>query len=335
MKKIKVNKYISFFVIPVSLLIFWWISSLILNNKISFSTLVYQESAKIEQTNTGKLLRGNTISGEFIAKDNHLGILILNFKDFVKPDYRGEDVLSFKLKERGAKNWYVVNNYRSGLMEHQLQFPFGFPQIEYSKDKAYQFEIKSLLGNNSNSVELSNKDSVLTAYQYPRQEITGSKSRIITFIFKKSINSLINFDFLLSSVLYLLPFLLYILWEILIKKLEVGKQIFSVIVLLLILMDIFLLKEFYLGVFILLILLWLISIKFYKFESSVSFFLSGILIIFWILLILVDKERYFNKLNIWVFVFLLLGVIQSVLEEKGVYKPELNYKKFILRKFNK
>ncbi len=333
MKKISSNNFIKFFIIPFLLIFFWWISSLLFNNKISFSTLVYKEGVIIQQTDKGKLLKGNKILGEFISKDNHLGIIILNLKDFVKPDYRGEDVLSFKLKEKGDRDWFVVNNYRSGLMEHQLQFPFGFPQIENSKGKIYQFEITSLYGNDTNAIELSNSKYINTAYQYSRKEIAGSKLRLVSFIFKKTINSLSNLDFLLSSILYLLPFCAYLIWEIQLKRVKVVRQIFSVVVLLLILVDIFFLQEIYLGLLIFLILSWLVSIKLNNLESSVSFFLAGFLIIIWLVFMLINNQSFYNKLNIWVFAFLLLGVIQSIFEEMGILKPEVDYKRFISKTF--
>src|SRR3989344_5614403 len=92
--KILGNKYTGLVFIPIVLLIFWWALSLFFNDKISFSVLVYsQDSSLIKQTNKGKLFKEDKIFGEFKAKDNHLGIVLLRFKEFVKPDYRGEDVL--------------------------------------------------------------------------------------------------------------------------------------------------------------------------------------------------------------------------------------------------
>jgi len=203
------NKLVKYFVIPLLLLALWYFGSIILINKLSYSVLEYKNGeASLSGKKDAKLLKDNTVTGEFIAKENNIGIVFVKFNNFVKPDFRGEDVLTFKLKEKNANEWYYVNNYRSGSLEHQLSYPFGFPPISSSKGKVYQFEIISLFGNKTNAVELSKSNPVIsTAYQFSRQEIAGSKKRLVVYIIKKSINSFTNIDFLFSSVLFLLPFI--------------------------------------------------------------------------------------------------------------------------------
>lgn len=316
MKKILSNKFIAYILIPLVLVLFWLISSLLFNKQISFSVLEYGENNP-PQSVSGKLLKGEKISGNFIAKENNLGIIIVRFNRYVKPDYRGEDVLSFKLKENNAKDWYYFNNYRSGLVESQLLFPFGFPVIDNSKGKEYHFEIESLFGNATNALEISKDMPVLiTAYQIPRNEITGSKLRLISFIFKKTLNSLASFDFLLSSIIFLLPLLFYVLWKFILKKSALSRKIFSFAVILLIFFDIFLIKEVYIGILLGLIIGLIYAIKSNRFKSYFTFKWVVFLIFFWAILIYLNISNFSNKLNIWVFTFLVIGVGQMLLEEK-------------------
>ncbi len=325
------NKNVSFILVPFLLIIFWVICSLLFNKQISFSVLEYgHEKNSISQKPIGKLLKGETITGQFTAKNNYLGIVLLRFNRYIKPDYRGEDVLSFRLKEKGAKDWYYYNNYRSGLVENQLLFPIGFPVIFDSKNKVYVFEIKSLFGNNTNALELSNSNPILlTGYQLPKSEIFGSKLRIIKFLFEKTINSFTNLDFIFNSTIFLLPLILYILWQLILKKLGFVKQFFSFLTILLIILDIFLLKEVYVGILLGLIIFWIISVKLYKLESSVSFFMSLILIVIWLIIIFWHLGSWFeNKINIWTYFFFVLGVVQAIIEEKNKSKSLTDYKKF-------
>lgn len=322
-KKISINSFIFVGLLPFLLIVFWFISSLFLNNKISFSVLLYKQSqSDIKQIYSDKLLKGGKIAGEFKAKENYLGIVMLRFNNYVKHDFSSEDILLFKLREKGTKNWYYINNYRSGLLENNLLFPFGFPIIKDSKNKFYQFEIESLLGNDINAVELNkNNFTFLSGYQFPKSEILSSKKSTTKFLVKKSITSLTNLDFLLSSILYLLPFIIYVFIYILSpwwKRIKYLGYILFVLLLILIFSDIFFIKEFYIGVLISLILGWIHIIVKNKLESRVNFLFAFVLILLWVLLIELKITDFQNKINIWTYTFLVIGLVQAVLEEKGL-----------------
>lgn len=302
--------------IPLIFLAFWIVISLVFNNRISFSVLEYgDKDAVINGKVTGKIYKGDKVFGEFVAKDNYLGIVSVRFGEFVVPDYRGEDVLVFRLKEKGAKNWHYVGGYRSGVLRQILLFPFGIPPINDSKGKTYQFEIQSMYGNSTNAVQLSsNRPIIRTAYQFPKKEIAGSKLRIIKFLFKKIINSFTDLDFLLSSVIYLLPFLFYLLTRF--KKKVFQKKIFAVVMFSLIVLDTFLIREIYMGVLIGLIFTWILSVKFYKLKSKVNFLLSFSTIFIWIVLTYFGMSSYSPKLNIWSYFLLTIAVFQLVFETR-------------------
>lgn len=300
-------------------LFFWLVCSLVFNNRTSFSVLEYgNDNAVIQGKISGKLYKNDKVEGEFIARENDLGVVLIRFNDFVVPDYRGEDVLSFKLREKGDKTWYYFNNYRSGSLKRQLLYPFGFPTISDSKGKVYEFELRSLYGNSTNAVELSrNKPIIKTMYQFPRKEIAGSKLRFLKFLPFKIMNSFTNIDFMLSSVIYLLPFFLYLFLLVYFMKNSILNTKFSVsISIAAILFDILFLRELYIGVFIVFFFFFLISIIGNKLSDKTSFIFSFLLLLSWIVLVSIGNNNYSQKLNIWIYALFVFGVIQLIFETR-------------------
>ena len=60
-----------------------------------------------------KILRGELVSGQFVAIDDNLGIVALRFQSSQRVPYEQEDSLLFRLKEKGTSQWYYENTYRS------------------------------------------------------------------------------------------------------------------------------------------------------------------------------------------------------------------------------
>ena len=338
LSKIAANKFAAWFLIPIILLSFWIICSLLFNNKVSFSVLLFpQNRSLIVQVPQEKILKGEKITGNFTARENNLGLIMMKFNNYVKPDYADEDILVFSIKEKGSKSWYYKGNYHSGAFEHLTYFPFGFTPINNSKDKIYQFQLVSLNGNSSNAIELSKSNSIFqTGYQFSKRDIIGDKSFLIKFILEKIEISFTNLDFLLSSIIYLLPFLFYLLWQVYKYKRKIIKKYITVFTLILIAIDILFLKTLYIGVLVGLIVFWIISIKLKRLENSVSFTIAFIFLFAWITLMYIGFDSYSDKFNVWTYTFLVIGTFQVVIEEKK--KPEnlITYKEFFknLFKFN-
>ena len=301
-------------ILPFILVSFWFVAALFLNNKYSFTTLIYQYS-KQQFINypQGKLLKGEIIQGEIKSADNYLGMITIRFKDYVKHDYNEEDNINFRIKEKGTSSWYYSNNYKSGIIENSINFPFGFPAISNSKNKDYIFEITSLEGNDNNSIELDTDRPQLTAvHKYPKEVIIASSKSIVSFLFKKIVTSFTNIDFLLNSILFFIPLFVYFSRKGLFR---IIKQL-PVVILLFVCADIFLLKDVYIGLVLLLEIGWLISIFQYHIDSKSSFSVAFIFFMIWMPLMYLDTKYIQNKLNIWVYFFLLMGVLQAFLEEK-------------------
>jgi len=278
-----------------------------------------------------KLLKGEKIIGEFRAKENDLGIIMVRFNNYIKPDFASEDTVLFKVKEENQNKWYYVGEYRSGSFEHQDYYPFGFPIIANSQGKVYQFEIVSLSGNSNNALEVNrNQPILLTGYQFPKSEIFGSKFKIVSFLIKKSFYSFTNLNFIFSSTIYLLPLFFYLLLFLINRHLSLAHYL-PFLVMSLILIDIFAVNSVFLGFLFGLVGLWILSIIIYKLNYSTSFVYALILIFIWVLTVILGHKEFENKLNIWVYAFILIGTAQLFWEEITEPKQRNGYRD-ILRK---
>lgn len=270
-----------------------------------------------------KLKGGDVVRGEFRSRDNNMGGLLLRFNEFARVDFNLQDVLIIKIKEKNNPDWYYVKDYRTDMLRDTLLFPVGFPIIPSSKDKTYVFEIQSLYGNNTNSVSLSTTEPVLsTLHQTPRQYITKNPFSFLSYTIRKVFNSFSNIDFVLSSLVFSAPIVFYLLVLFDFKSTSKGAKSFIIPIstLFFVMLDILVLKNIFTGVLVILVALWLFSIRRNKLPSFVSFSTAFIFVFAWAMLVAFDFRKLDNKLNVWVYTFLLIGVIQLVFEEKNQKK---------------
>ncbi len=326
-------KFTKFIAIPVTLLLFWIIASLLFNPKVSFSTLLFKyPDSSILNIHQGRLLAGEKYSGEFTSPENYLGIIRLQFEKFDKTDFRKEDILNFRIREKGKKTWYFESTYRSGLIHDSLYFPFGFPPMQSSKNKLYEFELISQKGSSSHAIELSRQNFVLASYHViPRNEITSSNSKLISFTVRKIINSYTDLDFIFSSWIFSVPLFLYILFFTFRLKVKniITSSIFIRVFFVFMMLDTFLLDSFYLGIFIEMALLWVLAVFYLKAEGLVSFFAGFLLISLWVFLLIFGFSQFTYKLNLWVYTFFVIGAVQFIVEEVSKRKDRLLYKDFV------
>ena len=87
-------------------------------------------------------------------------------------------------------------------------------------------------------------------------------------------------------------------------------------------LDIFFLKEIYLGILVGLIISWIILIHINKLKNRYSFSFFFVLVVIWLILMVFKSDSFSEKLNIWVYSFLLIGTIQYLLEEKRGLKKK-------------
>ena len=276
--KIYSNKYVKWILIPGLLLLLWISLSLFYSSYRSFSVLQFGHDVDISN-NFGerKLLKNEKIQGIFEAKENYLGIISVRFGDVQRVDFEDEDVIIFRIREVG-KDWLYENRYRTGSFVSNQYFPFGFKQIENSKGKVYEFELISLNGDVSNSVETKNTNPIyFSKYKFPKNEVLRDGDSFIKFMSKK----LITF----VSILIISEIIFYE----------------------------FLINGFMLGF----LALWIFSVYMCKLKSTTTFTLAFILIAISLLSIYFDLEISADKASTYAYFLIIVGFAQSIGEHKN------------------
>lgn len=331
MKSKRFNPTIKRAIILSMLLLLWPLLTLlyIITNEISFTTLTYNHAKEnLNQVTYDKILKGDKVTGSFEAQEPNLGIVSVRFAFAQRVAYRDEDLIAFRLKETGAKEWYYENNYRAGLMYTEQFFPFGFPIISDSKNKTYVFEIESLKGNQQNAVQVSPREPVLASkYQASRAELLADKSQLLIFTFKKFVLAFSSVDVWFIALVNLVPLLLYIV-HLTGKSQPIEKKLARVlklkksnienflklppyIVLGVLLINLFFLQLTHNLVYLSIFVLWLVALKLCKLDSKYSY---GIGFVF----ILIAAMIYYGKFIFiaeyvasWAFIFFVAGIVQS------------------------
>jgi len=353
-RKLSTGKIFRFVIIPLSLLALWLgLTCLyIITFDTSLSVLSYIHGKEsFSKLTYNKLLKGDEIAGQFKAVENNLGIVSVKFQTFIRPPYLSEDTLTFKIKEKGVKQWYSQNTYRDGMVYDLPFFPFGFPKIADSKGKTYQFEIQSLNGNQDNAVALSNRgQNLFSKYQVSKTLLLHDRKEFCIFIIKKFVSAMLTSDVRFSSFIYLLPFLFYLLWispfgrkvvDPLTKKIsriatkiandkflkpfmpifELTKDIVAHnlhwIIIFVVLIDIFIIQLTNDTVYLVIIGLWIATLRAYKIDSRTTFILALILLIIPPIFLFLKDGATAEKAAIWAYIFLIAGVVQSLMELKS------------------
>ncbi len=350
-KKTVQSKYLKPIVSSL-LLIFLWLFLIffhVVNSDLSYTIISKSSEAKAFDTLPKReLLAGDKISGIIEVKDNYLGIIILEIDSF---DRINKDIVVFRLRELGKDNWYYERNYDARQFLDMPFYPFGFPVIKNSKGKFYQFEIESRSGKAGNAIALGKNQIIITKHQYPKENLFNNYYNFIDFFKKKFVNAYYYYDLLFSSLIYLLPFIFYLLWLIIIRKsleslsnaflkrwlilikicpwidrfvksvseflsIEENKNVWGFMLLFILgmLFDIFFIKYTYGLIILIMGCLWVLLIKKFKFKSIVSFTLSFLLLIGCMILIVVVPKTICQKMAVWIYFFLIIGIAQNISE---------------------
>jgi hypothetical protein len=320
------NKVVLWIITPIFLLIFWvFLSYQYIASKTGVSVLTY--SAKTSDhisLKTKELLKGEKIEGQFVADDNHLGIIAVRFETYSRIN---KDSVTFRIKEKGSKNWLYEHSYLVDQFQDDKYFTFGMPIVDNSFGRIYQFEIESMCGKSKDAIALSKIEPFyVTKYKFPKKEIIKDKDIFVKFIFMKTTESLSDGDFIASSTIYLLPFLFYIALVIVflstryflkddgLNKLLIHLPLYPILVSALI--TVIFAKTIYPLMIAIVIVLWMIVIIRYDFKSRVTFVFGSACLLVSPFLLLFSFVRQAVNISIWAYVFLVIATIQALIELK-------------------
>lgn len=212
-KKILVNTPFKRFFISIAIfsLSIFFITYHIFTADYSFPTLTEgYDVNNFSHIPDKELLKGDSITASFTSSENYLGIVLLHFNNF---DRMNADLLRFSIREKGTEKWYYQYDYNSAAFYRKPLFPFGFPPIKDSKNKKYEIKIESLAGRKDSAVgvDTNHMYTLYTKYQYPQPLILQDKNSFRNFFSKKIQNLYEYHNLAIYSLLYLLPFISYIL----------------------------------------------------------------------------------------------------------------------------
>ncbi|OGH24790.1 MAG: hypothetical protein A3B47_00275 [Candidatus Levybacteria bacterium RIFCSPLOWO2_01_FULL_39_24] len=323
------NRIIVWIVIPFLLLVFWiFLSYRYIASKTGVTVLTYPSNANnYTSWKTTELLKGEKIKGQFIASDNHLGIVAVRFSTFSRIN---KDAVIFRIKNIKSKNWLYEHSYLVNQFQDNQYFTFGMPIFDNSFKETYQFEIESVRGKPKDAIALSRKEPVfVTKYKFPKKEILD-KNILMKFIFMKTTESLLDNDFIASSTIYLLPFLFYFTAMIIflgahsylknnsLKRLFIYLPLY--LILLCALIAVVLAKTIYPLMIIIVVVLWMSAIIRYRFKGRVTIIFGSACLLISPFLLLFSFLREAINITIWAYVFLVIATVQSLVELKLVKK---------------
>ncbi|HYK07929.1 MAG TPA: hypothetical protein VEW42_00345 [Candidatus Eisenbacteria bacterium] len=331
-------------VVPVLLFFIWFAGALFANPQGGFTTLIYPHSNK-EYTHLPKdniLLKGTKVIGEFVSQEDNLGIVTIHVSRSLVAQPDEPLYLKFHIKEVGTQNWYYENIYNVGSLREDESIVFGFPKIGSSKGKIYEFELLSLNGDKTNAIAIINgHDSFVTRYIFSKKEISGKKLYMV-MPYKKIVSVFMYPQVLLSTSIFILPLVYYILFMLLytsrhiafflsqlsgktLKGVGVGskntnfllqnylkRSFLGSFTITLITADIFLLQSIYYGIALGLLGFWIIAIVKDKISLKISLLFALLFLLLSELDIVLGNIAQENKTSMWAYFFLVIAVAQII-----------------------
>ena len=311
---VKRNKLVRYVVIPTILILFWIISSILFSSGVPFSVITQNSKISFFEKTNYYLFKNALIKGQFLAKENNLGIVSIRFVPHQAIPYDEEDTLIFKIKEKGTAKWYSQNFYRSGLIYGSSLFPFGFPVISNSKNKEYQFLLISLYGNRENAIALSFlQPNVVISYQIPKQEIFKNPHTFLQFIYKKLQTTYATLNLFLNSTFFLLPlFIYFILIVFPISKISISPIKLQLFVLILALYDSIFIVQTYIGLTLIILGLWIVLVIRKKVEIRRTYLVTLFFLFATMTALLFGFSTIGAKLAFWSYLYLFVCLVQSI-----------------------
>lgn len=324
LRKILGNRWIRWGVIPLLLFSLSPLVLFILTASSNFLVLSqFEYGAQFTPKLNGKeILSGKKLHTTIRAYSNNLGVVSVRFKTYNRIN---DDILVFRIKERGASKWFYQNEYKVDQFQDDKLFPFGFPPIEDSRGKVFLVEIESKQGRRNNAITLSSNQPLLeTTYQYSRNKLLATnKRKLISYIFVKVMSTAKLIEY---TSLSLLPLMYYLFWQLL--SFKRSSRILVMLSFVSLLGYIFLIGRILpderiesTPITVTLLGLWfLIAIK--KKISSFFIFLFSVFFLFLstIILLMLHRPDIAGRSAMFAYVFLMMGTILGIIQ--GVVRSQ-------------
>ena len=274
-----------------------------------------------------QILEGRKLTGAITAFENNLGSMSFRFYNF---DRINNDILVFRIKEKEALSWYYENYYKVDQFQPDQLFPFGFPPIKGSKNKQYSYEIESLQGKHGDAIAISRYPPQITTKYLIDRSHRYNIGFLLYFLFIKWLNLLVVREFLYYFIARLFPLVVYFLClyilfkyykyaipsfeKFLNEKFKVNRWLWALSSGM-ILLEILFIRESNDLLILLMMILLVLTIQYYKIKSNMTFLLTIPLIIIYPIFFMVGRVEIAEKMAIWGYLLLFIGVFQQLCKE--------------------
>ncbi len=190
-----------------TLLLLGTIIAFIFYREVHYTAIQQYETGGLDRESAGPLVKDRIIRGEITAKYDNFGTLKIRVNTYGRFNY---DTIHFRLREKGKEQWSVLNSYVVDTFPNKLLYGFGFPVIQNSAGKTYEFELDSETGTPENSIGFFHgKYSLASQYVFSKNMLVKSPE-VATGFLKAKLLSLVSDPYvLLYYMIFLLPGILY------------------------------------------------------------------------------------------------------------------------------
>lgn len=291
----------------------------------------------LNSANSNELEKGEIVKGVFKYRYPSLGQLTVRFNNNF---HDSEDVLIFRIKEKGSNSWYYQAKYNTDqFLPHRL-FPFGFPEISNSSGKTYEFELESLKGVSGRGISLDKQNPVFIAKSiFSKNELLSNRRLLTYFVVRKFC--------VLAPYLYLFLFafspniVFYILFYLPpqnplinnVTKILKNKDVLLIVKILIVCALILSLLNLYQStdntLIISSLIIYLLFCSKYRFESRVTLFLSTVYFLASFVFLLFHKSFQANAYSVWGYIFLWITLFHLMAENVCHFHPKMSLGKFL------
>lgn len=327
------NKWIKWIIIPFALFFFAYWMSLLFNPSTEFSVLIHDFTRKNFIHFTSKrLMAGDMVDATFISSDNNLGIVAVRFYNFKQIS---NDIVLFRIKDVNGKAWYYQNYYRVDQFQPNKPFTFGFPTIADSAGKKYYFQIISTKGTKHDSIGVSPLEPVfITKSQFTKNYLLSNWKNLLIYIAKRTANIVENRRLYYFSIIYFAPLSWYLALELLsIKKVKKKLEYVIAMPVVGLLLYATIAGEEVLGILFIFLGIWFIITKLYDLAPSVTFSAALIFLIISPIFQVLNKRLSAENAAMIAFYFLLIALVQLLLNPFLKTKFKVEYDKVIRKIF--
>lgn len=283
-----------------------------LNSDINPNIISYNHSV-------GSVIQdGGGIRGEFTAPSNYLGLLTIRFdnKEII------EKKSLFRIKEKSSDSWYHTSSIEAIQYNIKPLYAFGLPSIADSKNKTYEFEIS--LPNyvpSDSGLTLSTYQPIITShYVIPWKMLGEDKYTLFNFLKQKISYQLQSPYAPWVFFAYFLPLIGYLLYK---SPSAINVKPITAIALIGIGFDVFVLKNNYDILALVLSLAWIGGILIQKVKPQTSILIALALIIWCPFFLVAHMEWVAEKAANWMFILTTIGFFQYCFKSENIRNNDI------------